>query len=77
MIAARKTGVYNADGPVQPLPMGELLETCRVESRSDPRFTWVGEDFLLAHHVSPWMEMPLWIPETDPESAGFFAVRQP
>jgi 2'-hydroxyisoflavone reductase len=33
----------------------------------------VAESFLLDHKVEPWMEMPLWIPESDAESAGFFA----
>ncbi len=73
MAAARKTGIYNANGPEYPLPMRELLETCRTVGRSDARFTWVSEAFLLSHNVSPWTEMSLWIPESDPDSAGFFA----
>jgi 2'-hydroxyisoflavone reductase len=73
MIAAGQTGPYNANGPARPLPMGDLLEVSRLLSRSDAHFTWASEAFLLACQVGPWMEMPLWIPESDPESAGFFA----
>ena len=71
MIEARASGIYNAAGPEQPLSMGELLETCRVAGGSDATFTWVDEAFLLAQGVQPWSDMPLWIPASDPASAGF------
>ena len=29
------------------------------------------EAFLLKHQVEPWSELPLWLPSTDPEFAGF------
>ena len=73
MIEAGSTGVYNADGPVQPLQMGELLAVCMEVSSSDAAFTWVSEAFLQAQKVGEWMEMPLWIPESQPENTGFFA----
>jgi 2'-hydroxyisoflavone reductase len=73
MVTAGRTGIYNANGPEQPLPMSSLLETARQVSRSDARFTWVNDEFLLSQKVEPWMELPLWIPESDPDSAGFFA----
>ncbi|HYN84352.1 MAG TPA: hypothetical protein VER32_03810 [Pyrinomonadaceae bacterium] len=57
------TGVYNATGPATPLAFGELLEECRRVSRSDARFTWVAEEFLLEAGVEPWSELPLWLPE--------------
>lgn len=67
------TGVYNAAG-LEPRPsMGSLLETCRSVSGSDAHFTWMSEQFLLERNVGAWMDMPLWIPESDPEYAGFFA----
>ena len=72
MVEAGRSGVFNATGPGGPVTMGHLLETCRVESNSDATFTWTGEDYLLASSVTPWTELPLWVPESDPESAGFF-----
>jgi 2'-hydroxyisoflavone reductase len=73
LIEAGKTGIYNAIGPEPRPTMGGLLETCRTVSGSPARFTWVAESFLAEQNVGAWMDMPLWIPESDPSSAGFFA----
>lgn len=63
----RTSGAFNAtcDG----LTLGEVLETCRSVSGSDASFTWVDEPFLLERDVGQWMELPLWIAESDPEWA--------
>lgn len=58
------SGVFNATGPAAPLPMREVLETCRDASGSDARFTWVDEAFLVEREVPPWDGLPLWVPET-------------
>jgi 2'-hydroxyisoflavone reductase len=73
MSEARKAGVYNATGPAGVLTLGEVLETSKQVSDSDASFTWVTEQFLLAEEVGPWMELPLWIPSSDPDAAGFHA----
>jgi 2'-hydroxyisoflavone reductase len=70
----RVAGTFNATGPVPPVTMGELLETCRAVSGSDATFTWVDDAFLLANEVGPWMELPLWVPESDPEIASIMAA---
>ncbi len=75
MANAGKTGTYNADGPGVPQSMQDLLATCREVSQSAATFTWVEEQFLLDNQVEPWSEMPLWVPELEPENAGFFAMR--
>jgi 2'-hydroxyisoflavone reductase len=74
-IEAGKLGVYNTDGPGVPQTMLDLLSTCQAVSGSSAYFTWVEERFLLDSGVEPWTEMPLWLPELDPETAGFFAIR--
>ena len=74
LVEARQSGVYNADGLPGAISMEALLETCRAASASDAHFTWVSEEFLLSEQVGMWMEMPLWVPESDPSSAGFFAI---
>lgn len=66
----RVAGTFNATGPVPPVSMGELLVTCRHVSGSDATFTWVADAFLLEKEVGPWMELPLWVPESDPELAS-------
>jgi 2'-hydroxyisoflavone reductase len=73
MLEAGRSGAFNATGPGGPVTMKSLLETCRVESNSDAAFTWTGEEYLLSSGVTPWTELPLWVPESDPESAGFFS----
>ena len=73
LVEAGKTGYYNVNGPEQSVSMGELLEVCRSVSGSDADFTWVEEKFLLDQGVEPWIELPLWIPGSDPGATGFFA----
>jgi 2'-hydroxyisoflavone reductase len=68
------TGTFNADGPQTPLTMQQLLQTCQAASGSQASFTWVSEPFLQEQKVGEWIEMPLWVPESDPQYAGFFAV---
>lgn len=74
MAEARHAGTFNATGPHQPMPMGELLEAARRVSASNASFTWVSEAFLADQKVAPWSELPLWIPDSDPDAAGFNTV---
>lgn len=74
MVERGHVGTYNATGPREPLPFGALLDACRAASPSDARVTWVGEAFLAAHEVGPWIELPLWIPGSDPDMVGFARV---
>lgn len=74
MVQRRATGVFNATGPQEPLPFGELLASSAAASGSSATFTWVGEQFLLDRGVQPWSDLPLWIPELDASSAGFSRV---
>lgn len=71
MVETGQTGIYNATGSEQPLSMERFLNICREVSGSDATFTWASEEFLLENDVQPWMEMTLWIPESDPANAGF------
>src|SRR5262249_45397949 len=75
MAEERRTGVYNATGPAYVLTMGRLLDEAKAVSGNDARFTWVPEDFLLASGVTPWSDLPLWVPDEGNEGyAGFAAV---
>jgi 2'-hydroxyisoflavone reductase len=62
MAEARKAGIYNVTGPDTKLTLGEVLETCQTVSGSDASLTWVSDDFLVEQGVTPYTEMPLWIP---------------
>lgn len=59
------TGTFNATGPVPPVTMGALLESCRAVAGGDARLVWVTDEFLLEREVGPWMELPLWVPKSD------------
>jgi len=73
LVEERVTGVFNATGPDHTLTMRALLETCKEVSGSDARFVWLDEAFLLAQGAGPWIELPLWLPETS-EYAGFMCL---
>lgn len=53
-------GVYNAIGPVEPLTMGSMLETCREVSGGEPVFHWVDASFIEEQNVF----FPIWNPTT-------------
>ena len=62
MAEERRTGIFNASG-ADNLTMRQFLDECRAVSRSDARFTWVSDEFLVAQEVGAWVEVPLWFPE--------------
>ena len=41
--------------------MKEMLDGIKKATKSDARFTWVNADFLIAHNVRPWSDMPVWV----------------
>lgn len=55
-------GIYNITGPRQPLTIGAFLEGVQGTVNSDCTFTWVDADFLQKNGVTPWGDMPLWVP---------------
>ncbi len=42
--------------------MGEIIELCTEVTGSNATFTWVDAEFLLEHDVTPWTELPIWVP---------------
>lgn len=67
------TGTYNAVGPDPEPEMEELLHVCRTVSGAAVRITWASEPFLLSAGLRPWIELPLWVPESNPAFGGFLA----
>jgi 2'-hydroxyisoflavone reductase len=74
MLERGSTGIYNATGPEMPVSMDELLETCRSVSGSDARFIWASEGFLQKNNIGEWIEMPLWVSETNPDNQGLNTI---
>lgn len=62
MVEKRETGAYNATGPDKTLGVGAMLEGIKAANKSNANFTWVNTEFLEAQKVSPWSDMPVWVP---------------
>ena len=84
MVAALERGergTFNATGPANdapgesPIDWTTLIEACRAEVQrrggTPARAQRVAEARLLAENVQPWSELPLWLPTSDPDYAGF------
>jgi 2'-hydroxyisoflavone reductase len=72
VIVRRAVGTFNATGPADPYTMEGLLEMVREAVGGEAELQWVGADFLLQRGVTPWTELPLWVP--DPEEWGLMQV---
>lgn len=70
-LAESKTrGAFNAIGPDYTLEMAALLHGIRASTTEGATLTFVPADFLEAQQVSPWGDMPAWVPRTG-DTAGF------
>jgi 2'-hydroxyisoflavone reductase len=63
-------GAYNAIGPDYMLDMAAMLYGIRASTTAGATLTFVPADFLEAQNVSPWGDMPVWVPNSG-DSAGF------
>lgn len=72
-VEQRASGIFNATGPDGKLGIGTMLETMKAETKSDAKFTWVNAEFLANEKVTPWGDMPVWVPPIG-DSAGFSSV---
>lgn len=72
LVEEEQGGVFNANGRPDQITMKDYLGICASISEKKSKTIWVDEAFLLSNDVTPWMEMPLWMPESDPNTAGFF-----
>ena len=66
----RITGVFNAAGPALAITMGEMLAGIAQGVQVDPKLVWAPTAVLRANKVSPWRDMPVWIPG-EGETFGF------
>lgn len=70
MVESRTYGIFNATGPAQSLSMRDMLAGIAAAVNAEPQLTWVPAKFLEAQNVSPWSDMPVWVP-SEGDSAGF------
>ncbi|HEY0369170.1 MAG TPA: NAD-dependent epimerase/dehydratase family protein [Chthoniobacterales bacterium] len=62
MVENGATGIYNATGPAKDLGVGSMLDGIKSALNSNATFTYADADFLEAQKVSPWSDMPVWVP---------------
>ena len=67
-------GTYNAVSPAGRWTMGDLVATLEAAAAAPPAPAWLDDATLLAHGVEPWVGLPLWIPASDPDAAGFMSI---
>lgn len=67
---AEAHGVYIATGPIDRLTLLDVLDACQRASRVDSEMVKIEEIVLLKADVTPWSELPLWIPDTMKHFAG-------
>jgi 2'-hydroxyisoflavone reductase len=72
-IEREETGVYNAVGPAERVGMRTLLEDARRGVGSQAELLWIPWAFLKEQGVSPWSDLPVWVPAGEPGS-GIAAV---
>jgi 2'-hydroxyisoflavone reductase len=67
-------GTFNACSPRGQWTMGGLVDAlCDVASAA-PSPAWIDEAALVAAGVAPWAGLPLWLPASEPDSAGFMEM---
>lgn len=59
-ISSATAGTYNVAAPQDRETFGDLLRACAAVTGSDPEFTWVADEKLLAAGVRQWSQLPLW-----------------
>ena len=69
----RALGVFNAAGPATERSFAFLAGEIRNAVGGDARFTFVPASFLKSQKVSPWQDLPAWVPG-DKATAGFARV---
>lgn len=67
-----REGTYNATSPAGQWTMGMLVEALAAGAAT--RAAWVDEALLAEHKVTPWTGLPLWIPESFADEAGFMQI---
>ena len=74
-LAERKQdGTFDTCTPAGMWTMGTLVEHLTAQARAAESKTaahWIDDATLVHHGVTPWTGLPLWIPASDAESAGF------
>ncbi len=67
---AKAGGTFNATSPEGLWTWATMVDALRA-GVATPTPRWIDEALLLEHKVEPWTGLPLWIPSTFTDEAGF------
>jgi 2'-hydroxyisoflavone reductase len=67
-------GTFNACSPAGQFRMSDFVQALVAAAQSPPHAAWIAEETLVARGVVPWVGLPLWLPPSEPDSAGFMAM---
>jgi 2'-hydroxyisoflavone reductase len=70
LLEAKASGTYNACSPSGQWTFASLVAAL-CQNVDAPQAMWIDEALLLAHKVEPWTGLPLWLPTTFTDEAGF------
>lgn len=65
LLENERAGVYDAVTTPGARTFGELSRACVDACSVDAQPVWASVDFLRAHKVEPWSDLPLWIPHDE------------
>ena len=64
VLGSRPVGTFNTVSEAGHTTMGALLDEVRAVTQSDAELVWVEPSTVEAAEVSPWTELPIWVPPT-------------
>jgi 2'-hydroxyisoflavone reductase len=68
-------GAFNAVTQSAQQTMSDLLESCVRVTKQNVTMHWLDDARLIDANVAPWTELPLWIPEHEPDSGGLMLAK--
>ena len=75
LVAAGAAGTYNATSPAGQWTMATLVDALTdAGGAAAPGVAWTDEATLIERKVEPWTGLPLWIPTSFADEAGFMAI---
>ena len=67
-------GTFNATGATGLLEFGTLIDALQAAAPGAPAPAWIDAATLLRHGVEPWVSLPLWLPASEADHAGFMRI---
>lgn len=67
-------GAFNACSPAFHFTMGDLVDAAVAAAPAAPAPAWIDDATLVDAGVTPWTGLPLWLPPSEPDSAGFMTM---